>query len=105
MLNEIKFTAEAKIRALRHELSDLKNLSLRLPIAFRVLDLQEYELELMRLDGVEHWGDADVKDRLTKAKLKILTKIYTEINSYRSLFNKLGIKIQNTIYRFKFFAS
>ena len=97
-LEEVKQAAETRVVALRYELNDLRDLSLRLPIVFKILDLGEYELKLLSIGGIERWGEKEVKDELLQAKLKILTKIYSEVNSYGSLIRKMNVKIQNIVY-------
>lgn len=98
-LSQVKQVAEARLEALRYELNDLRDLSLRLPVAFRLLSIVEYQL-VIELGGIEGWNDEMKKKKLTQAKLKILGEIYQEINAHRNFLTRVYIKIQNTIYRF-----
>lgn len=102
-LAEVKFGAEARFIALCEELSSLRDLSLRIPSAFRILAIGEHELVLMdlQIQGIEHWSDKELKERIRASKIKVLNEIYTEINKHNRFLNWLGIKVSNVIYRIK----
>lgn len=102
-LAEVKFGAEARLIALCEELSNLRDLSLRIAPAFRILTIGEHELALidLRIQGIERWSDKELKEKIRASKVKILNEIYTEINKHSRFLNWLSIKISNGIYRIK----
>ena len=102
-LTEVKRGAEARFIALCEELSNLRDLSLRITPAFRILAIGEHELALLdlRIHGIERWADKELKEKLRTSKIKILNEIYDEINKHSHFLNWLSIKISNSIYRIK----
>lgn len=102
-LIEVKQVAEARFIALCEELSDMRDLSLRLPPAFRILTIGEYELVLLdlQIQGIEHWSNEELKTKLRTSKIQVLTKIYDEMNRHSSFLRWAGIKISNGIYHIK----
>ena len=100
-LNNFKYEAEDRLEVLKTELSDLQSLSLRVSIAFRFLDITEYQSELIMLGGIEKWDEKIVRDKLLKAKVEIIHKINDEVNAHGKFFRAINIKLQNMIYRIK----
>jgi len=106
-LIEVKQGAEARFIALCEELSDMRDLSLRISPVFRILTISEYELALLdlRIKGIEHWSDEELKTKLRVSKIKVLNKIYDEMNKHSSFLRWAGMKISNGIYRIKHIGS
>jgi hypothetical protein len=103
-LTEVKQAAEVRLAVLREELNELQELSLRIPIIFRVLTIGEYQsvlIDMSLLGGIEHWGEEEVKEKLQQAKFKILNDIYTEINRHGNFLRKIQVAASNTMYRVK----